>query len=406
MNELWEAHARVWRDPAEVATQWADASSVDPRLLRQRARGGWWDTLERAGVTLLATREYEHLAVSLGVRDGRPQVGFLPVPHPSGLAVDRDRGVAHLASTRNPNQVYDLAPATGLLDRPDVEPGDGGWRPLVPLRSRFLPGAMYLHDLALVGGLLHGNAVGQNAVVELADDGRYRPVWWPRCVDGAEGRPPLLSRNHLQLNSIAAGPDLARSYFSASAEEVTWRRPGQRNFPVDGRGVVFAGSTRQPVMRGLTRPHSARLHGGLLWVANSGYGELVVGPAGGDGEDGYDVVARLPGWTRGLCFAGGVAFAATSRVIPRFRRYAPGLDVDASVCAVHALDVETGADLGSLVWPYGNQVFALDWLPSPLTSGFPFSAGRRGRARERNLFYGFTTARDCHPSGEEMTDGP
>ena len=81
-------------------------------------------------------------------------------------------------------------------------------------------------------------------------------------------------------------------------------------------------------------------------------------------------VVRLPGWTRGLCFVDRYAVVGTSRVIPRFARYAPGLDVDDSVCGVHIVDVERGATVASLTWPGGNQIFAVDWLPAGLASGF------------------------------------
>jgi len=75
-----------------------------------------------------------------------------------------------------------------------------------------------------------------------------------------------------------------------------------------------------------------------------------------------------------------VALVGTSRVIPRFRTYAPGLDLDRSVCGVHALDTHSGELLGSLIWPEGNQVFAVEALPLSITSGFP-----RGDSRE--LYY-------------------
>jgi hypothetical protein len=87
-----------------------------------------------------------------------------------------------------------------------------------------------------------------------------------------------------------------------------------------------------------------------------------------------------------------VAFVGTSRVIPRFRQYAPGLDVDRSICGVHAFDTRTGRVLGSLEWPAGNQIFAVDWVPIGLTGGFPFPvSGRRATARQRTLFYAFVT---------------
>jgi hypothetical protein len=124
-------------------------------------------------------------------------------------------------------------------------------------------------------------------------------------------------------------------------------------------------------------------------VDNSGYGELGIC----DAETGRcEPVARLPGWTRGLCFHERIAFVGTSRVIPRFRQYAPGLEVEASVCGVHAVDTHSGQLLGSLLWPYGNQIFSVERAPSELTTGFPFKAqGKRPSRREKTLFYTFQT---------------
>lgn len=383
LDTLWSRHHAEWRDTAQVASQWREASGTDPRLLQFGVQGAWWEIVAASGVTLLVTREYEHLVLAMRATDAAPEISFMPMPHPSGLVADRARSVVHVASTRNPNQVYDFTPVHGLLPRLDAKQQPLERHPLVPVRARYFPGSTYLHDLAVIGGALYGNAVGQNAVVRLRDDGHAEPVWWPRTIETEEG--PSFGRNYLQLNSIAAGDDLTSSFFSASAEKMSARRPGHRNFPVDRRGVIFSGATREVVARGLTRPHSARLHEGQIWVDNSGYGELGIAAAGG-----FTPVARLPGWTRGLCFQGRVAFVGTSRVIPRFRQYAPGLDVAGSICGVHAVDTVSGAVLGSMIWPYGNQIFAIDWLPAQVSSGFPFAVGaKRATARERILFYSF-----------------
>jgi uncharacterized protein (TIGR03032 family) len=381
LDELWARHDAAWRQPAQVPSQWHGADEVDPKILRWATTGEWWETLARLDLTLLVTREYEHLAMALCAPGGRPHISYMPTPHPAGMAVDHDAGVVYMASTRNPNQVFELRPVRGLLPRSDVDVAAPDDCPLVPVRSAFYPGCFYLHDLALVGGQLHAASAGQNVVLRLAD-GAAEAAWWPCCVD--DHGQPRTDQNYIQLNSIAAGESLHRSYFSASAERISQRRPGHRNFSVDRRGVVFDGATREPLARGLTRPHSARLHDGRVWVDNSGYGELCV-IEGGKAE----VAARLPGWTRGLCFHQGVAFAGTSRVIPRFSSYAPGLDRDECRCGVHAIDVASGRVLGSIVWPFGNQVFALEWLPRSVSSGFPFVVGRPRPAAEKALFYSF-----------------
>ena len=380
MNRLVRALDAAWRDPAQIASWWEDASRVDPALIRARERGAFWEALGETGGMLLITREYEHLVLALRLGPDGPETSYLPVPHPSGLVVDHVKCVVHVASTRNPNQLLTLAPGSLPRIRSDARLPSSFGRPLLPSRSRFLPGCLYLHDLALVGGTLVGNAVGENAVVRLDGDGSPR-VWWPRCIETPSG--PLFSRNVLQLNSVAAGPDLASSFFTASTATPSSRRPGHRNFAVDRRGVLFSGATREPVAFGLTRPHSARFHRRRVWANDSGYG--TVGPV----EEGrLEPVARLPGWTRGLCFRGRVAFVGTSRVLPRFTGYAPGLEPERSVCGVHAIDTRDGRVLGSLLWPEGNQIFAVEWANASLASGLPFrGGGRRPSRRDRDLFY-------------------
>ena len=369
----------AWRDPADVVSGWEGAGNVDPALLRYRTSGRFWDCLESAALTLIVTREYEHLVIALTVSRGRPVVSYLPLPHPSGLAVDRRQNIVHVASTRNPNQIFDLAPVSELMPRADVKKGAPRRPTLMPTRARMLPGSLYTHDLAFIGRQLFANAVGYNAVVRIAERG-FDFAWWPRCAETRAGG--LIQQNHLQLNSIAAGASLRSSFFTASTDVVSRRRPGHANFPVDGRGVVFSGASREPIAFGLTRPHSARLRNGRLWLLNSGYGEYGYV----DGRS-FTPVATLPGWTRGLSFHGRFAFVGTSRVLPRFRQYAPGLKTDSATCGVHALDTQSGRVLGSLTWPAGNQIFGIEWMPRRVAEALPFVAGAPGPPL--TLFYAY-----------------
>jgi uncharacterized protein (TIGR03032 family) len=383
---LWHVHDGQWRAPEQVVTFWREAAGIDPRLLRGRAYGSWWETIAALGVTVLVSREYEHLLMAMTMTARGPRVSFMPMPHPSGIAVDRRRGRVLVASTRNPNYVYEFRPAAGLLPRRDGPAGAaaGPPLPLLPVAARIYPGCLRLHDLAMVGRTLHANAVGQNAVVRLVD-GDATPVWWPASIE-RRGVPDM-RQNYLQLNSIAAGATLRASYFSASGTRMGRRRPGDPHYQVKGRGVIFSGATRDVVTRGLTRPHSARLYRRGLWVANSGYGEIRRADLPATTST---AVVTAPGWTRGLAFAGDVGLFGTSRVIPRFRAYAPGLDVDQSVCGVHAFDLVSGRVLGGYEWPSGNQIFAVDWVEAGWASGWPFSAGARDRTAETALFYAFT----------------
>ena len=363
-----QRHDREWRDPAQAVSLWRDANNVDRRLLEYVASDDWWSLIERMDVALLVTREYEHVLVALqGTTEG-PRVSYFPLPHPSGIVIDRARLRAYVASTRNPNQVYEFS----------VQAGGA----LLPVRSWFLPGRLYVHDLAIIDGHLYANAVGENAVVQLPSEGGYVRKWWPRVIETETG--PLFGPNYLQLNSIAAGSSLESSFFSASTDRLSRRRPGHQNFVVDRRGVLYSGRTREPFVRGLTRPHSARLHRAQVWVDNSGYGEFGIAC-----DARFEPVVRLMGWTRGLAFCGDTAFVGTSRVLPRFQHYAPGVDFDKSECAVYAIDCTTGKTLASLRWPSGDQIFGIDWLPSSVVTGFPFAAHGRSARAASDLFYAY-----------------
>src|SRR5262249_55988083 len=220
---LWSTHDQEWRSPAQVVSQWRDAGAVDPRVLRYTTRGAWWATLAASGVTLLITREYEHLVVAMRAdRDG-PALSYMPMPHPSGIAYDRARATVYVASTRNPNQIYDLMAVNAVQPRRDCRSASLPRRPLVPARWRFFHGCLDIHDLAMIGRTLYATAVGQNTVASVVADGRFEPAWWPRCIDTSAG--PIIDRNLIQLNSIAAGRDLNGSFFFAAPAAIRVRPP-------------------------------------------------------------------------------------------------------------------------------------------------------------------------------------
>jgi len=381
VSERWELQGKALRDPSQIVSHWADADRIHPEAFRIRSRGSFWDLLAQHGIRLLVSREYENFVVCLS---GDRNQTFMPSPHPSGIAVDAVSGSVYFASTRNPNEVFEMKPVSGLVQRDDSKKSLED-HPLIPIRSSFYPGSLYIHDLAMLGDSLLASCAGHNSISRL-NDGVYEHAWWPKCIEGTQG--PHFGVNAIQLNSIAAGSTLEESFFTASADHVSSRRPGHLNFPVDKRGVVFSGRSREPYATGLTRPHSARFHGQDLYVNNSGYGELAAVEPGR-----INRVAKLPGWTRGLACHNGLAFVGTSRILPRFTQYAPGVNPAKARCGIHAVDLASGAVLGSVVWPKGNQIFGIEIVSETMTTGFPFSPKTRGEAaRRKSLFYGFEFA--------------
>jgi uncharacterized protein (TIGR03032 family) len=117
--------------------------------------------------------------------------------------------------------------------------------------------------------------------------------------------------------------------------------------------------------RGLSMPHSPRWYGGRLWVCESGSGTLgYVDRSTGR----YEAVAATPGFTRGIDFAGELAFVGLSQVresavfsgIPITERLAP----EERTCGVCVVDLRRGQTIALLKFQSGVQeVFAVALLP-------------------------------------------
>jgi len=82
-----------------------------------------------------------------------------------------------------------------------------------------------------------------------------------------------------------------------------------------------------------------------------------------DGANRYRAAAKVPGFTRGLAFAGAYGFVGLSKVIDFYEPYAPGLDPKASRCGIVAFDARSGAEVASIVWPAGYQIYDVQIMP-------------------------------------------
>ncbi len=85
---------------------------------------------------------------------------------------------------------------------------------------------------------------------------------------------------------------------------------GWRANKKDG-SILLDYASREPIVRGLSMPHSPRWYRGRLWLLESGRGRLAtVDLASGRME----TVVQLPGFTRGLDFMGPLAFVGLSQL--------------------------------------------------------------------------------------------
>jgi uncharacterized protein (TIGR03032 family) len=183
----------------------------------------------------------------------------------------------------------------------------------------------------------------------------FVPRWRPPFVTA------LTPEDRCHLNGLAM-VDGRPQYVTALAATDTpggWRENKARG------GVLLEVPSGRVVVSGLSMPHSPRWHDGRLWFLESGAGTLsTCDPTTGRTE----VVAHVPGFTRGLDFVGPLAFVGLSQVretavfsgIPITER----LPVEERSCGMWVVDTRAGQTVAFLRFEAGVQeVFAVQALP-------------------------------------------
>jgi uncharacterized protein (TIGR03032 family) len=129
----------------------------------------------------------------------------------------------------------------------------------------------------------------------------FVPRWRPAYVSA------LAPEDRCHLNGLAMANGQPK-YVTALGE--TDMAGGWRQNKVNG-GVLIDVDSKEVLLRGLSMPHSPRLYGDRLWVLESGYGSI----SQVDLNTGTtNMIAQMPGFTRGLDFYGNLAFIGLSQV--------------------------------------------------------------------------------------------
>lgn len=302
---------------------------------------------EQLGISL-AVSTYQAGKVVLVRQDGGTlNTHFRTFHKPMGIAADALRLTIGGA---NSVWYYRNMPAVA----PKLEPPGKHDAAYLP-RQIHVTGDIDIHELAWAGDdTLWVVNTKFGCLCTLDADHSFVPRW----------RPPFLSalapEDRCHLNGIAIVEGRPR-FVTALGETDT--PGGWRDNKRDG-GLLMDVEHNQILLRGLSMPHSPRLHAGHLWVLESGQGSL----ARVDLEAGtWRTVATLPGFTRGLDFVGPLAFIGLSQVresatfsgIPLVER------LQERVCGVWVVNWQTGETLGFLRFETGVQeVFAVQALPA------------------------------------------
>lgn len=294
-------------------------------LTASRQFTGW---LASTGASLAVTTYQSGKAILIGSNreTGRLSIFERTLERPMGVAFD---GAGRLA-------VASMTQITTFVDAAGGRGIEGGHDAVFVPQTASYTADLDVHDLAFAadGSLVFANTLF-SCIAAVSATHSFKPLW----------RPPFVSRlaaeDRCHLNGIAlrAGQP---AYVTCVGE--TDVADGWRDNRVGG-GVVVDVASNDIVCRGLSMPHSPRLHDGKLWVLNSGTGELgTVDLAKGR----FQPMTFCPGYLRGLAFIGDHAVVGLSE--PRGNRTFAGLplqDLMAAAkveprCGVYAIDMRNG----------------------------------------------------------------
>ena len=276
---------------------------------------------------------------------GQLNTHFRDFPRPMGLAVAPGRIAI---GTRAEVLDYRNFPAVA----PKVEPQGKHDACFLP-RNKHFTGDIRIHEIEFAQGELWMVATNFSCLATLDAEHSFVPRWKPPFIS------QLVSEDRCHLNGLCVIDDEPR-YVTALGE--TDVAGGWRETKASG-GVLIDIESGETVLRGLSMPHSPRWHDGRMWVLESGKGTISVA----DLETGsVEAVAELPGFTRGLFFAGGLAFIGLSQV--RETATFGGLPLmdrlDERLCGVWAVNPQTGQIAGFLRFEeLVQEVFDVKLLP-------------------------------------------
>jgi uncharacterized protein (TIGR03032 family) len=285
--------------------------------------------LHQLDVSLLVTTYQANKLLVVRATQGGLSTLVRTFERPMGLAVD---GRRLALGTRN--QIWFLRNAPDIAPR--VEPAGQHDACYLP-RSSHVTGDIGVHELAWAGDELWVVNTRFSCLCTLDPDYSFVPRWRPPFITG------LAAEDRCHLNGLAVVDGQPR-YVTALGETDT--EGGWRAHKPHG-GCLMNVASGEMVVRGLSMPHSPRWHDGRLWVLESGTGRLLhVDLAGGRGQ----TVGELPGFARGLAFAGPYAFVGLSKI--RATSAMDGVPLaqrrEQLKCGVAVVDLRTGQVIGLL----------------------------------------------------------
>jgi len=307
-----------------------------PALLRQFG-ASLLVTTYQAGKLVLVRDEGDHL-----------NSHFRAFQAPMGMALTGDR-----LAVGTKIQVWEFVDVPAVTAR--LEPPGRHDACFLP-RASHVTGNIQIHEMAWgAGNELWVVNTRFSCLCTLDGSASFAPRWRPPFVSALEPT----DRCHLNGLGMVDGRPRYVTALGETDEPMGWRANKAKG------GILMDVASGEVITRGLSMPHSPRWYAGRLWVCESGAGTFgFIDP----NTRKYEPIAEVPGFTRGVDFAGNLAFVGLSQVresavfsgIPITER----LTGEQRTCGVCVIDLTTGQVVALLRFETAVQeVFAVTVLP-------------------------------------------
>jgi uncharacterized protein (TIGR03032 family) len=309
--------------------------------LELRIHGDFVEWLAATGGSLAVTTYNSGKLVLISAARGTLAVHVAKLIRPMGIAYIGERLAV---ATRDRILVWRLA-MTELADEPTFF-----------AETTHSTGRIDAHELAYGSrGLVFANT-RFNCLARPSDRAHFRRMWTPSFMREHSRTPHDCC--HLNGLGVRDGRVAYATAFCTGAEPGSWR--GDRRMT---EGVVLDVTSDRVVASNLCMPHSPRWDGSDWWFCNSGEGTLCQFDARGGA---HHAVAALPGFTRGLTFAGGRAVVGLSRIRRRHILDAPPVRARhrSLRSGLWLVDIAAGRISGAIEFVRGGrEVFDVTFLP-------------------------------------------
>jgi uncharacterized protein (TIGR03032 family) len=303
-------------------------------------------------ISLLVTTYQAGKLVVIGTREGSPELWltYLNLHSPMGVAVRPESDSLAVAVETQVWQFGNVPSLAGRLDPPGVH--DACYLP----RRSIYTGPIDAHEMAWSGSELWIVNTSFSCLCTLDGVHNFVPRWKPSFITA------LSAQDRCHLNGLAL-VDGNPGYVTALGETDT--REGWRAGKAAG-GCVIDVSSGAPVVRSLSMPHSPRVRDGELFLLESGRGRLVRADRA---RCLVEPIAEVPGYARGLAFAGPLAFVGLSKLrssnapratfgnLPISERSSP------MSCGVSVVELASGREVARLEFHAGiDEIFDVQAL--------------------------------------------